>query len=224
MITDEMLCEAASRSNDIFLDFLSHDCTNDHSFSLAFERKIKRLKRKADHPILHQVLNRAASILLALVVGSGVWLTFDTQARAAFFGWVKEIYQEFFVYRFSEPNASSFSTAKYRLNMLPPEYTEMLSTETEYGETFLYQNNAGQFLQFEYVNEPTKANFYVDRTDTIHKKVEVQGVSADLFLSNNENVSSVIMWTNHENVAFYISAFLDQEALIGLANEIEKIF
>lgn len=53
MITEEMLCAAAARSCEIYVSYLERGYTpeNQHEFSLQFEKKIKKLKRKADHPV-----------------------------------------------------------------------------------------------------------------------------------------------------------------------------
>lgn len=50
MITEEMLCAAAARSCEIYVSYLERGYTpeNQHEFSLQFEKKIKKLKRKAD--------------------------------------------------------------------------------------------------------------------------------------------------------------------------------
>lgn len=49
MITEEMLCAAAARSCEIYVSYLERGYTpeNQHEFSLQFEKKIKKLKRKA---------------------------------------------------------------------------------------------------------------------------------------------------------------------------------
>lgn len=55
MITEEMLCAAAARSCEIYVSYLERGYTpeNQHEFSLQFEKKIKKLKRKADHPVFY---------------------------------------------------------------------------------------------------------------------------------------------------------------------------
>ena len=64
-----------------------------HEFSPAFEKKIRKLKRRADHPAFYRTMNRVASILLAILIAIGAWISVDAEARAAVVGWVKEIYE-----------------------------------------------------------------------------------------------------------------------------------
>lgn len=88
MITEEMLCAAAARSCEIYVSYLERGYTpeNQHEFSLQFEKKIKKLKRKADHPVFYHATKRIASIVLAILITGGVWITVDAEARAAFVG------------------------------------------------------------------------------------------------------------------------------------------
>lgn len=55
MITEEMLCAAAARSCEIYVSYLErgYNPENQHEFSLQFKKKIKKLKRKADHPVFY---------------------------------------------------------------------------------------------------------------------------------------------------------------------------
>ena len=94
MITEEMLCAAAARSCEIYVSYLErgYNPENQHEFSLQFKKKIKKLKRKADHPVFYHAARRIASIVLAILIAGGVWITVDAEARAAFVGWVKEVY------------------------------------------------------------------------------------------------------------------------------------
>ena len=74
MITEEMLCAAAARSCEIYVSYLERGYTpeNQHEFSLQFEKKIKKLKRKADHPVFYHATKRIASIVLAILITGGV--------------------------------------------------------------------------------------------------------------------------------------------------------
>ena len=102
MITEEMLCAAAARSCELYTADLESGYNADvlHEFSPAFEKKIRKLKRRADHPAFYRTMNRVASILLAILITGGAWISVDAEARAAVVGWVKEIYETYFVYRF----------------------------------------------------------------------------------------------------------------------------
>lgn len=56
---------------------------------------------------------------------------FNVEARAAFFGWFKEIYQTYFVYRFEDKSTTEEDVVSYHLTWLPEGYTEVFNDETE---------------------------------------------------------------------------------------------
>lgn len=132
MITEEMLCAAADRSCEIYVSYLERGYTpeNQHEFSLQFEKKIKKLKRKADHPVFYHATKRIASIVLAILITGGVWITVDAEARAAFVGWVKEVYEEFFVYRFNDETDIQNEPYEYEFTWLPNGYVKLYEKDT----------------------------------------------------------------------------------------------
>ena len=144
MITDSMLKQAAAVSADVYMKAVDKQYSDqpNHTFSPEFERKIAKLKRKADHPILYSPLYRAASIILALLLGSGVWLAFDTDARAAFFGWIKNTYEHYFVYNY-EGDASDNGITHYELTWIPEGYRELDLIYQAYSATLKYYNEQG---------------------------------------------------------------------------------
>ena len=95
-----MIAQAAGEYMEAHIAKLEKEFENlpPHQFSKKFERKIAKLTRRADHPLFYKVAYRAASIILAVLIGSGVWLAFDTDARAVFFGWIKNTVDHYFVY------------------------------------------------------------------------------------------------------------------------------
>ena len=132
MITDEMLREAARESLEDYVNSLErdYDPAHPHQFSKEFEKKIERLKRRANHPVFYKTMQRVASVVLAILIGGGAWLTVDVEARAAFFGWVKEVYETFFVYRFSGDADMSTKTSNYEPNWIPDGYTKSLPKQS----------------------------------------------------------------------------------------------
>ena len=104
MITDAQLRKAAEKSSDLYLRYIERDynSTPSHEFSASFEKKIRKLRKRADHPYFYKTLHKAAAVILAILISGSAWLAVDTEARAAFFGWVREIYETYFVYRFAK--------------------------------------------------------------------------------------------------------------------------
>ena len=222
MISDSMLRSAAKKSCEIYVNQLEsgYDPKTQHEFSPEFEKKIKRLRRKANHPIVYRSLQRIASIILVCLIACGAWFTVDAEARAAFFGWVKEIYETYFVYRF-EGNADY--TVAYRPTWLPDGYTEFHTSETESTTAVLYQNEEGLLLTFQYTHNPNETDWFIDAEHAVIKETTVNGCPAEIFMTDNITDSSSIAWIDEQNSAFSVSAFLSESELIKIAENVQPI-
>ncbi len=223
MISDSMLRKAANRSYGIYADQLeqSYDPQNQHAFSPRFEKKIRRLKRRANHPALYHSLSRAASIILILLVACGTWITVDVEARATFLGWIQDVYETYFVYRFEGDSVVDSSTVSYRPTWLPEGYTEFDVDETESTISVSYQNGDGLLITFQYAQSPNDTDWFIAGEHTELKSCTVNGHSADILIADNITDAIAIMWIDESNTAFYISAFLSEPDLIRIAESIQ---
>lgn len=222
MITDEMLRAAAARSCEIYVAHLEKgfDPEMKHEFSPEFLKKIERLKRRAKHPVFYKTMHRVASIILAILITGGAWITVDAEARAAFVGWVKEVYEEFFVYRFSDEIEVQNEPQEYEFTWLPNGYEKVYETDTGSQITKLYKNDAGQMLQFNCVYDPNETDIYVIAPGATVSDAVVNGYAADFVMSSDEGAANVLMWTDSNSRAFHISAYLEKENLVKLAESI----
>ena len=73
----------------------------DDAFSPAFERRMKKLLRRAAHPVRYRFVQAAACAALVVVLSGCSVLAFSAEARAAFMGWVREVYASWSVYRYT---------------------------------------------------------------------------------------------------------------------------
>ena len=225
MISDSMLRSAAKKSCEIYVSRLEagYDPKAQHKFSPEFEKKIKKLKRKANHPIVYRSLQRIASIILVCLIACGAWFTVDAEARSAFFGWVKEIYETYFVYRFEGNADYSESSVAYRPTWLPEGYTEFYIENTESTAVVSYQNEEGLLLTFQYTHNPNETDWFIDAEHAVIKETTVNGCPAEILLADNITTASVIVWTDEQDSAFYVSAFLGESELIKVAENIQPI-
>ena len=225
MITDERLRAAAARSCEIYVSRLEqgYDPENQHEYSSEFERKIKKLKRKANHPILYRTMQRVASIILAILISGTAFLTVNTEARAAFFGWVKEVYETYFVYRFEDVRNAQSGPTDYRPAWLPEGYSEFYTNEADDTTTVIYANESGQMLKYNYISSPNETDWYINAVHVTIENVTVNGYPAQMLISNDPETASAILWTADDNTAFYISGFLSSDELIKIAESSKRI-
>ncbi len=220
---EKLLRSAAAISCERFADSLVQDYETDevHLFSHTFEQKLRKLKRKADHPFLYSSIRRIAAVFLAILIGFGVWLTVDASARAAVSGWIRETYKMFFVYRYAEEKPAVAEMRHYRLTWIPDGYTEYKTVELNGNVTVQYIGANEKRLRFSYTSGSRATDWFIDTTDTVHSTVYIDGRESDLFVSERENVSSILLWTSDSGDAFYICGFLPKEALIKIAESVE---
>ena len=223
MITDEMLREAAEESIRVYVKYLEQGYNPEcqHKFSKNFERKMKKLSRKANHPFLYRSLQRIASIILAIALGGIVWLSVDIDARASFFGWIREIYETYIVYRFEGSHDGNTDPEEYRPIWVPTGYEEFYEDNSGNDFTIIYTNDIGQNLTFSFNKDMTGSVWYVKNTMIATKQVYVNGIVADILLTDNIEDANVIVWVDSQNTAFYISGFLDEADLIRMAESVQ---
>ena len=133
MITDAMMSQAAALLAEAINNSLPAPYECAHDYSAGFERKIKRLMRKVDHPVRHRMLRAAASILLIIFIGFGAVLSISAEAREIVFGWVRHQCGSFYDYFFVGENCNA-TQAKYYPNWIPNDCTFLASYETSGGE------------------------------------------------------------------------------------------
>lgn len=225
MITEAMLRSAATKSCEIYTAQLQsgYDADKQHIFSLDFETKIRKLKRKADHLFFYRFTVRVASIFLALFISISAWLAVDIEARAAVIGWIKEVYESFFVYRYEDDSNTEVTSTDFRPSWLPDGYSEFAVNDTADTIMVIYANDAGEMLKFSYAHNSDKTDWFIDATDTVRTSIAISVHQADLLTSTNPAVASAILWTTPDNTAFYISGFLSESALIRVAENIQEI-
>lgn len=224
MISEEMLREAAMAADQALLDSLppSEECQ--HEFSPKFEQSIRKLVRRAEHPALYNAIKRVACIALVLLLSGSAWLTVDAEARAAFIGWVKEVYEMFFVYHFEGSQSESEPLPQYRPSWIPDGYEEISITDIDGCITVCYTNETGQIITFSYAPSSTETYWLIDKANTTIHSAYVENTPADIFISNTSEIANVVVWTSpNDNTAFYISAFLDEYDLLYMAESVNKI-
>ena len=124
MISEEALRQAAAEASDCLVRSLDEAGIPVHNFSARFERKMRRLIRRTRHPAAYRALVRVACAFLAFLLGSGVFLAVNPEARAAFFGWVRTQYERLFVYDVANTGEQT-ELPEYTLGWLPEGYEEV---------------------------------------------------------------------------------------------------
>lgn len=225
MITEDALRRAAREADRALADSLPDPADCAHTFSPQFQRRMARLIRRHRYKGLYRGLRRAACVLLAVLLGGTVFLSTNAQAREAFFGWVREQVEGAQRY-FHQGNVTSASEIVHYQIDIPEGYWLEDSLEAEGYFDYYYVNDDGDSIEFtyQYETEAAGGELYVDDRETEKKQVMVCGTPGELYLSNEEEMSNTVIWMDQSTGALIdVTAFLDEDALLGLAETVTPV-
>ena len=173
-------------------------------------------------PQFNTWLSRVACVFLAVLLTGSAVLTFSVEARAAFFGWIREQVETYYMY-FFEGNAAVTEPAKYELGWMPENCIFVTSYETAGGEVYIYTDERDTLIQFTYTSEPDNEKVYVDCAEYTEKQVTINGNTASLFIAPSEDNTDGIVWTDPDtNTLFFVSGHFDQETFIKIAENVKE--
>lgn len=194
----------------------------DHDFSPDFNRKMKKLLHRADHPIRYRVLQTVACFLVAIVLLGGSVLTFSAEARDAFMSWVREMYETWFVYRYTGEAQPTVDDMVYLPTWIPEGYEKTVSPEVGIYVRTQYENSAKDLLTFSYVKGTETTSLNVQWEGAIVRQTSVGHLSADLYLNPNDG-PNILVWTDlKRDVAFWITAPLTEKELVRVAESVQE--
>lgn len=166
-------------------------------------------------------LSRVAGVLLAILLAGSAVLTFSTEARAAFLGWVRQQYENFYVYFFAGDVVNA-EPSHYELGVLPDGFTFAASYEIQGGEVYVYTDPNGMIADFSYSTDPDGFYLLADAADCENHTVTVNGMAGDLYIASDESTANMLIWTDSEKGLFFaISAPISGDELLTLAKEVK---
>jgi len=223
VIPNENLREAAARTYERYVSGLlsDYDPEYQNEFSLNFEKKIEKLKRRADHPVFYQSIRRIAVFILALLAAGTIWISVDADARAAFFGWISEITGYYFEYHHDGVRESIDETANYRPTWIPTGYSVDSVRVFDDKTTIRYKNDRGELLRFSYVNTDANVDWFFDVSQGDTQSCRVGEYMATFFTPADNNTASAITWVDSNDTAFYLTGFVSETELIRIAESVK---
>lgn len=220
MITKEMLVSAAGEVSEAMVSSIQ---VQPHRFSPDFERKLRNLTRRAEHPLWYR-MQQAAAILVALATAIAALYLASPTVRAAVDGWIRTTFGGYFQYYTEDTTPQAVQYDYY----LPDEfdgYTLLTTIDRGDSTMYLYSNEMGQILSFDFVRGSSDSSLFIyDTEDCEYYRVNVGSLPAEIYISHAENKSNVIIWQDStENVLFCIQVPAGKDQLIAFAEKVEKI-
>ena len=177
--------------------------------------------RRANHPIRHRVAQAAACLLLAVLLG-GTVLAISPEARAAFVGWVREVYETWFVYRYAGENPTFSENMVYCPTWLPEGYELVVVPEPRDHMIAIYENQSNDIIIFNCYKNTESMNLQIGQQGTLLQEVYVGNISADLYVDSMEGDINHLIWKDGEKeVIFWIASTLDGKTMVKIAESVE---
>lgn len=221
MVSEEMLKKAAAEADQTITESLPSPAECIHEFSPEFQKKMRRIFRKARHPVIYSLPRYAACFAFMAALASGAWLTVDAEARAEFFAWVREQHETFIEYRFVGENKNAKNTVQYGLTWLPEGFALQNEQHFDGGSHLTYTDNSGRRIVFSYLQGDDAASLFIIPDDTEVRTVPLGDIQADFYQANEETSSNILVWSSEELV-FYIMTDLSEDTVIQIANGVQK--
>lgn len=190
-----------------------------HTFSKKFEKTMRRLIEKTDHPVKTTLRRIAACLTAAVLLAFGSAMVVSVDARDAFSEWVMEQYASFT--RFIFKGSPKEQNTDYAPNWVPGEYEFLDSYPIQGGHTLLYADNAGSILNITY-SSPENLAVYIYLEAYIQKEAQVNGIPAQLYIPEDIQNSPELVWQDAEGTLFVVSCKCDEATLIRVAENIVK--
>ena len=223
-LTDEMIAKAAQDYEQSLLDSLSF---TEHAFSLAFERRMKRLIRRQEQSVGYVYFKRVMCAILAIVLCVGTFLMFHTEARAAVVDWLRRqfAYSTYYgptdgVHTHIQPSREL--PAYYELDWLPEGYDLRSRHMTNEDGSVVYCSDASE-IELQYYFATKSTHVYVSNDGCEVRYVSVHDGGADLYLAFAEGQSNKLVWYSEDrSVIFVLTAPCGEETLIRMAESVRS--
>lgn len=182
-------------------------------------RPFKSSAAKQPIPISENFCTARRRSFWAAATAGGMLLAASPQARAAFWGWVKEISRNTISYQYSGGTVKNTHSLHYALGSIPSGYTEYLSSPQD--GFLIYENENGELLKFVYVEKTDETSLTIGSESPPHT-ITVNGRPAELIPSNGTDAPAIV-WTDEYDTLLTISGFFSEEELIWPGRGCEKI-
>ena len=221
MVTDVMLREAAGEAENAILASLSLRTVELHQFSSQFQKKIDKLVRRAKHPIRYQFMRSAAAILLLVAILFGMVFAISPEVRAGVINWVRrtfEIYQQY------TPGETTPIEIRYEYVLSGIDEKLLIQEiERENGKVFLYRGEGNSMIKFSYTYGAENNEVFVESDGYTIGNIMIGNIVAEIYTTQEDGKNNIIVWKDEEgNAILHISAHTDQDALIELAESVQR--
>ncbi|MBQ6206874.1 MAG: DUF4367 domain-containing protein [Oscillospiraceae bacterium] len=210
----ESMLASLPESSEIECEF-SEGFLNKMDALIALDKRRQRVRL---------IARRAAMIVLTILVTLGAWLAVDTEARAGFVQWIKEVSRNHTIYHFFG-NQPDEKLPQYALGWLPEGFTLAETDTNETGHIEIYKNKSTGYEVF-FMYRSAQSGFvpmivYDYGNETLQETVHVHDVTADYYPADENSSENTLVWIDEkQDIWFELSSGLSKEAILRMAESI----
>ena len=222
-ITDEMLYQNVAEARDLWLDAAVNTIeVAHHEYPDEFKEVIKKASESRKKHKPRRGLRRVAAVFLACLIGSATWLGVDSEARASFVRWMREMVGLSPLYTYLGENQSD-SISDYRFGWLPDGMFPVDLSGDDYIGYVLYMGQDGHCtLIYQQMSESTNTQLNLGEETITHEVVEINGMHGNCYVTTGDNYSCDVIWFDEAaGVAFTAGGALPKEDILRLAESVE---
>lgn len=223
MISDELLSQAAEAYILALADSVPDREDYQHRFSPRFERKMRRVIRKGNHPVVYKAMRAAGCAALALVISFLMLMAVNPSARAAVMDWIREIYASYYFHSYYEQDANTeYLNIRYELGYVPQAHTLFDFRESQHNAAYSFSDQSGNMLFFTYSKSPASVEFFSDLNHDTIENVKIKDHRGLFLHSSQADTASILQWLDEDTHALLIlSGFMEKEELIKIAENVK---
>lgn len=224
MISNDFIRQATEEYHEESMTAIPTENEIDHVFSDRFEENMKSVIKKNNHPQLKRVLRMAASFALVILIAGGSVMAISPTARAAVLGWLFGRESDAYVYRSTGTDTNEETLTTYDFAEVPEGYTLHQNFLMPNSGLVIYrEEETARLLKVFFAPNDGSGALYLIPEDATLIPIQLGDISADFYLSNIEDESSTIVWTDPENdYLVTVDGFFSQEELMDMALNLVK--
>lgn len=223
-ITDSQLIQATAMVRNSMLMVFDQAEIPDHNFSSEFELKIQALRRQERHRTISKVIRHCVAAILAIVLGTGILLTVNVEARATVIAWIKEVFEDRIEYWFTGSQQKEFP--EYELTWVPDGMECTYNEATAHSRSVVYMspNDDQQGFTFSYTRMHEGSGTIMMLNGTEHNviSVDINGLIGELYLSRNPEITHCLIWFDEDQqITFNITSYMGSDVILHIAESVD---
>lgn len=227
-ITDSQLTQATAIVRNSMLMALDQSAIPTYNFSSGFELRIQALRKQENHrQVLHKVMRSCVAAILAFIMGVGLFLTVNVEARAIVITWIKEVFEDRIEYWFTGVPKNAFP--EYEITWVPDDMECIYDETTEYSRSVVYMNpndpQRGFTFSYSCMQEGSGTVMVINEIEHSMIPVDINEMVGDLYLSQDPEITHCLIWFDEEQqITFNITSYMDSAIILHIAESVNLLY